>query len=108
MRALDWDTLEDAWPTRVGADNVSRYTTASPPLYSSSEVGLSSPAVVNDVVFMSTNKTALYAFDAATGLCLWTASDLPTGRFALGPAIYSNYVVMGAGRNLYIFKLPST
>jgi outer membrane protein assembly factor BamB len=112
IRALNWDTLEDAWPTRIGADNVSRYTTASPPLYTSSEVGLSSPAVVNDVVFMSTNKAALYAFDGATGLCLWTASDLPTGqfaiRFALGPAIYSNYVVMGAGRSVYIYKLPST
>lgn len=33
MRALDWYTLNDAWPTAVGSDNVSRYTTASPPLY---------------------------------------------------------------------------
>lgn len=106
VRALDWNTLEDAWPTRVGADDVSRYTTASPPLYTSFEVGLSSPAVVNDVVFMSTNKTALYALDAATGLCLWSASGLPFSWPALGPAIYGNYVVMGAENNVYIYKLP--
>jgi outer membrane protein assembly factor BamB len=107
IRALNWNTLEDAWPTAVGADTVSRYTTASPPLYTSFEVGLGSPAVVDDVVFMSTNKTALYALDAATGLCLWSAPDLPFSWPALGPAIYGNYVVMGAERNVYIYKLPS-
>jgi len=106
IRALNWNTLQDAWPTAVGADTVSRYTTASPPLYTSSEVGLSSPAVVNDVVFVSTNKTALYALDAATGLCLWSAPGLPAGQFALGPAIYGNYVVMGAGNSVYIYRLP--
>jgi glucose dehydrogenase len=34
------------------------------------EVGLSSPAVVNDVVFVTTNAAALYAFDVANGHCL--------------------------------------
>jgi hypothetical protein len=51
------------------------------------EAGLSSPAVVNDVVFMSTNRPldfastsrrALYAFDATSGLCLWAAPRIPS------------------------------
>lgn len=105
VRALDWNTLEDAWPTAVGTDGVSRYTAASPPLYTSSEVGLSSPAVVHDVVFVSTNKAALYALDVHDGHCLWAAPGLPAGAFALGPAIYGNYVVMGAGNNVYIYVL---
>lgn len=105
VRALDWNTLRDAWPTAVGPDDdVSRYTAASPPLYQSTEAGLSSPAVVNDVVFVSTNKTALYALDVHDGTCLWAALDLG-GEFALGPAIYGDYVVMGAGKNVYIYVL---
>jgi outer membrane protein assembly factor BamB len=113
MRALDWHTLLDAWPTDPndgpGEDGVSRYTTASPPMYTTSEVGLSSPAVVNDVVFMGTNRSALYAFDVNTGLKVWSAesvSSLPAGAFALGPAIYGRYVVMGAGQNVFIYRVP--
>ena len=110
VRALHWNTLYDAWPTNPndgpGEDKVRRYTTAAPPIYSSFESGLSSPAVVNDVVFVSTDKTAMYAFDAQTGVCLWPAPDLPTGQFSLGPAIYGDYVVVGAGPNVYIYKLP--
>jgi outer membrane protein assembly factor BamB len=105
LRALDWGTLVDAWPTALGADGVARYTTTKPPMYMSLEVGLTSPAVVNDVVFVSTNKTGLYALDATTGVCLWSASGLPAGQFALGPAIYGNYVVMGAGSTIRIYKL---
>jgi len=108
MRALDWNTLRDAWPTAIGADNVSRYTTSRPPMYTSNESGLSSPAVVNDIVFVSTHKTALYAFDANTGLCLWSAPGMPSGgspNYALGPAIYGNYVVIGAKNSVYIYKL---
>ena len=105
LRALDWNTLADAWPTAVGADNVSRYTTTKPPMYTSLEVGLSSPAVVNDVVFVSTNKVGLYALCVATGACLWSAPGLGSHAFALGPSIYGNYVVMGAGSTLYIYRL---
>jgi outer membrane protein assembly factor BamB len=110
LRAVDWNTLADVWPTAVGTDNVSRYTTTKPPMYTTLEVGLSSPAVVNDVVFVSTNKTGLYALCAVTGTCLWSAPGLPTaafGEFALGPAIYGNYVVMGSGSTLYIYHLPT-
>jgi outer membrane protein assembly factor BamB len=108
VRAVDWKTLLDAWPTSVGPDGISRYTTARPPLYQTGEVGLSSPAVVNDVVFVSTDKAAMYAFDVDDGQCLWQATDLPnTGSmtFALGPAIYGNYVALGAGADVYVYRL---
>jgi outer membrane protein assembly factor BamB len=108
VRAVDWNTLLDAWPASVGADGITRYTSARPPLYQSGEVGLSSPAVVNDVVFVSTDKAALYAFDVDDGQCLWQASNLPnTGSmtFSLGPAIYGNYVAVGAGSNVYVYRL---
>ncbi len=105
MRALEMNTLQDAWDTEVGDDGVSRYTVPRPPMYTTLEVGLSSPAVVSDVVFVSTNKAALYALDAATGLCLWAASGLPSNKFVLGPAIYGDYVVIGAGQNVYIYTL---
>jgi outer membrane protein assembly factor BamB len=105
VRALDWITLEDAWPTIVGPDKVSRYTAASPPLYTSSEVGLSSPAVVHDVLFVSTNRAALYAMDVHDGHCLWEAPGLPAKKRALGPAVYGDYVVIGAGEHVYIYVL---
>jgi outer membrane protein assembly factor BamB len=107
VRAVDWTTLLDAWPTALGADGISRYTAAKPPVYTSREVGLSSPAVVNDVVFVSTDKAALYALDVSTGQCLWSASGLPASgmKFALGPSIYGNYVVLGVGSNVYVYRL---
>ena len=105
MYALDSKTLADAWTTAVGADGVTRYTVPSPPMYTTpQEVGLSSPAVVNDVVFVSTTKPGLYAFDAATGLCLWSAGGLIPG-YPLGPAIYGDYVVVGSGNTLNIYSL---
>jgi outer membrane protein assembly factor BamB len=106
VRALDWNTLADAWPTAVDpADNVAKYTTARPPLYGSSEVGLGSPAVVNDVVFVSTNRAGLYALRVSDGLLLWSAPGLPSGQFALGPAVYGSYVVIGAGNGVYRYSL---
>jgi outer membrane protein assembly factor BamB len=106
MRALDWETLDDAWTTTVGGDGVRRYTVPRPPMYTTpGEVGLSSPAVVNDVVFVSTTKPALYALDAATGLCLWPAPGITSGDYILGPAIYGNYVIIGSGADIYIYTL---
>jgi outer membrane protein assembly factor BamB len=105
MRALNWDDLLDAWPTTVGTDGVARYTTSSPPMYGTDEVGLSSPAVVNDLVFVSTDRSGLYAFRADNGLCVWTAPSLPRGQFVLGPAIYGDYVVVGAGAEVFIYTL---
>lgn len=111
VRALKWTDLSDAWPTKVntvGANKVSMYNVGPGPLYKNGgEAGLSSPAVVNDVVFVSTSLPALYAFDANTGLHLWTASGLPSGRtYILGPAVSGNYVVIGCGSNLYRYQAP--
>jgi outer membrane protein assembly factor BamB len=106
IRALDWATLADAWPT-TGV-NPPKYSMAQPPVYSTpGETGLSSPAVVNDVVFVTTTKPALYALDAQTGLCLWAAPGIAaTGGYAFGPAVYRSYVVNGiSNSNLYIYSL---
>lgn len=106
MRAVDWETLEDTWTTAVSG-GVAKYTVPVPPMYMTNQSGLTSPATVNDVVFVATDKAALYALDAATGLCLWSAPGLPSSAFSLGPAIYGNFVVNGAGKKVYIYKLPS-
>jgi hypothetical protein len=106
MRALDWNNLNDAWATSVvtiGGHSFERYTV--PPMYTSSEAGLSSPAVVNDVVFVSTSRPALYALDVMSGLCLWADFGYPGGNYALGPAISGNQVAIGVGNNLYIYSL---
>ncbi|MEA2237875.1 MAG: quinohemoprotein ethanol dehydrogenase [Thermoanaerobaculia bacterium] len=107
IRALDLDTLDDAWPLDDG--DPKRYVAAADPnnpLYKmAGESGISVPAVVNDVVFMSTTRVALYAFNASDGKLLW--SDVvnfgaQTGGmnggygYCMGPAIAGNYVVAGA------------
>jgi len=120
VRALDLNssTLSDAWPTVTGTDGVSRYTASVTPLpggqptgpmyLTPGEVGLSSPAVAEGVVFVSTSKPGLYAFDIETGLCLWTADNLGPSTlqtYILGPAIFGDYVVIGAGNMLHIYWL---
>ena len=128
MRAIDAVTLQNVWPmdnsdprrysnptffdpninTQVGM-----YTTAG-------ECGLSSPAVVNDVVFCTTSKIAIYAFDIRDGSFLWyddlgMQTDGYNGGYGycLGPAIWKSYVVAGAlvfgregGGILRIYGLP--
>jgi outer membrane protein assembly factor BamB len=105
LRAMRWDNLADAWPTAVGADQVRRYQIPGSPLYANpGERALSSPAVVNDVVFVATNKPALYALDTATGALLWQAPDLTSGYAEiLGPAIAGDYVVIGYQSSLRIY-----
>lgn len=111
IRAVNWKTLADAWP--MEGENPPKYRCAEPPVYRAPmEAGMSSPAVVNDVVFVSTTTSALYAFDAKTGLCLWEAPGLTlgSGRYAFGPAIYGNFVVNGVAEgnwsgHLYIYSL---
>jgi outer membrane protein assembly factor BamB len=121
VRALNLNDpfLGDAWPTVRGTDGVSRYTASitprpsdgqpTGPMYlTPDEAGVSSPAVVNDVVLVSTNKPGLYAFDTETGHCHWHADNLgpPTlNTFILGPAIFGDYVVIGAGNMLHIYSL---
>ena len=106
MRVMDWLTLADAWVT--AGTNPPKYTVPSPPMYTTSgECGLAAPAVVNDVVIMATSKPGLYAFAAATGLCLWSASGLGTSPlFSYGPAVYRNYVVSGlSDARLHVYSL---
>jgi outer membrane protein assembly factor BamB len=106
MRVVDWLTLADAWAT-AGA-NPPKYVVPSPPMYTTSgECGLAAPAVVNDVVIMATSKPGLYALDAATGLCLWSAAGLGSSPlFSYGPAVYRNYVVAGlADARLHVYSL---
>lgn len=101
LRALDWNTLEDAWP--LDNSDPRLYIEAQPPMYRNpGESGLSSPAVVNDVVFCSTSKVALYAFDVYNGRMLWCDQlGEQTGGmnggygYCLGPAISGDYVVAG-------------
>ena len=119
MRAMNWETLADAWPM---AGDPMKYTEAAAAMYmNAGESGISVPAVVNDVVFMATTHVALYAFSATDGTLLW--SDMvnygqQTGGFmggygyCMGPAIWGNYVVAGAlvmggsgGGVLNIYKL---
>jgi len=101
MRALDYETLADAWP--VDAGNPPRYTKARPPMFTNvTEAGLSSPAVVNDVVFMATTFVSIYAFAVADGTLLWQDKlGEQTGGFnggygyCMGPAVCGDYVVAG-------------
>lgn len=124
IRALDWTTLADAWPLDNG--NPKKYAVAADPnnpLYKmAGESGISVPAVVNDVVFMSTTRVALYAFSVTDGKLLWSDVEnfgAQTGGmsggygYCMGPAIAGNYVVAGAlvqggnGGVLNIYALPS-
>jgi outer membrane protein assembly factor BamB len=117
LRAMDWATLEDAWP--LDDHDPPRYRLALPPMYTTpAESGLSAPAVVNDVVFTGTTGVKLYAFSAADGTPLWsdtlgmeTESAHGGYGYCMGPAIWGDYVVAGAlivGRDggiLRIYKL---
>ncbi|MDJ0842155.1 MAG: PQQ-binding-like beta-propeller repeat protein [Acidobacteriota bacterium] len=109
LRVVDWGDLKDAWPLNASHPTqnggiVLRYGNSTPPMYTTpGEAGLASPAVVNDVVFMSTSRVALYAFDANTGKMLWEDRlGNQTGGFkggygyCLGPAAAGDYVVAGA------------
>lgn len=119
MRALDASSLADSWP--MDGSDPRRYLHAQPPMYANpAECGLSSPAAVNDVVFCTTSKTAIYAFAVQDGTLLWH-DDIgeQTGGYnggygyCMGPAIWGDYVVAGAlvyGRDggvLNIYALSS-
>lgn len=102
MRAIDWNTMSDVWP--FDDNDPMRYANAMPPMYTNpGECGLSSPAVVNDVVFCTTSKVTIYAFDTVDGTCLWqydlgAQTEGYTGGygFSMGPAVWGDYVVAGA------------
>ena len=117
LRALKWDnSLADAWHTHIGGDGVRRYTAPKPPMYTTpQELVAGSAGVVNDVVFVPTNKPALYALDAAKGTLHWSAPGLPSGpsglpatteTYIVGPAIHGKYVAVGCQAAVYIYALP--
>ncbi|MCA1568360.1 MAG: PQQ-binding-like beta-propeller repeat protein [Acidobacteria bacterium] len=128
MRAVDADTLVDVWPLDNGDPqrylNTQHMDTAQGMqvgMYSNAgESGLSSPAVVNDVVFCTTSKISIYAFDVRDGTLLWMddmgmQTDGYNGGYGycLGAAIWKNYVVAGGliagldGGILNIYRLPA-
>ncbi|HEX3129824.1 MAG TPA: PQQ-binding-like beta-propeller repeat protein [Thermoanaerobaculia bacterium] len=119
MRAIDWNTMADVWP--FDDNDPKRYANAMPPMYTNpGECGLSSPAVVNDIVFCTTSKVTIYAFNTVDGTCLWqydlgAQTEGYTGGygFSMGPAVWGDYVVAGAlvmgldGGTLAIFGFKS-
>jgi outer membrane protein assembly factor BamB len=105
MRALDWNTLDDAWYTLKGGDGVFRYVTASPPMYTTAnERGLSSPAITNDVVFIGTTRPGIYALDVNCGHCLWSDTSF-SADYVMGTAIYGNFLIAAAGGTVRIYSL---
>ncbi len=103
MRAIRAENLNDAWPLDDGDPKL--YKNCKPPMYTkAAESALSYPAVVNDVVFCSTSYVALYAFDVKDGKPLWQDQYLGSSTggmtggygYCMGPAIWGNYVVVGA------------
>lgn len=114
MRAIDAVTLDDVWT--VDDNDPPRYKNAMPPMYTNpAECGLSSPAVVNDVVFCTTSRVSIYAFDVRDGKILWEDDlGMQTDGFnggygyCLGAAVWKNYVVAGAlvyGRDGGVLKI---
>jgi len=113
MRALDFNSpnLADAWPMDnsnprkyVNCTHIDNANSIFTGMYTSAgECGLSSPAVVNDVVFCTTSKIAIYAFDVNDGKLLWwddlgMQTDGYNGGYGycLGAAVWKDYVVAGA------------
>ena len=113
MRAIDLESpnLADAWPMDNSDPRKYLNTSSTDPttgqtvgMYASAgESGLSSPAVVNDVVFCTTSKVSIYAFNVRDGKLLWnddlgSQTDGYNGGYGycLGPAIWKDFVVAGA------------
>lgn len=103
MRAMKWDTLQDAWPVDNSFDPP-HYKNVGDSMYQTpGESGISSPAVANDVVFMATSRVAIYAFRISDGTLLWSdvIGKQTTGfnggyGYCIGPAVWDKYVVAGA------------
>lgn len=106
IRALRGDDLHDSWHRHHDADGVWRYTNGRPPLYTTAgERGLTSPAVVNDVVFVGTTRPALHAFDVHHGHCVWSDTTLSGGEFVMGCAIAGRHVAVAVGSLLRIYSM---
>lgn len=101
MRAVKWDTLEDAW--EMDNSDPRKYINPSPPMYETpGEAGLSSPTVINDIVICTTSKIALHVFNAKDGTPLFSDHfGMQSGGFnggygyCLGAAASGDYIVAG-------------
>jgi outer membrane protein assembly factor BamB len=110
LRALNWTDLTDAWATAQGPDGVTRYVATTPPMYTTpGEAGFAAPVLVNDLLFMSTSRPGLYAFDAESGVPLWSAPGFGPPRpnsFSLGPVVFGDYVVCtSANLGMLVYSL---
>ncbi|MBI1332905.1 MAG: hypothetical protein GC165_08495 [Armatimonadetes bacterium] len=102
MKVIDWATLKDKWA--LDSQDPPHYANVGATMYQNpGESGLSSPAVVNDVVFVTTSWVSIYAYKVSDGTPLWSdqigqqTGGLNGGYgYCLGPAIWGNYVVAGA------------
>jgi outer membrane protein assembly factor BamB len=99
----------------AGAANCSGTPTSCAPLWTATtggELGMSSPAVANGVVYVGSQDGKVYALDAAGSTncsgtptsCspLWTA-DTGGGAEFSSPAVANGVVYAGSGNNLYAF-----
>ncbi len=113
LRAVDWETLDDAWPTHI-VSGIVQYAMPDTPLYGGDNAfGVPySPALANNVVLatkVSTNATAIYAFDTTKGTCLWQDVALPIASNSLGPVIADDLVILAGNSSLIVYtrKLQS-
>jgi hypothetical protein len=76
VRAVDWKTLGDAWPTQV-VNGVVECDIQNSPFYSTTSATAGfSPAVSQDVVFVTTYCRAVCCFHVITGACLWQGTGM--------------------------------
>lgn len=117
VRAMNWRDLTDVWPATRHPDGITRYNIPGSPLYQTTgECGLSSAVVANDILFVTTNKPALYAFRSDNGLLVWEASNLNntwTGAASdatscLGAAVDGNFVALGCTNQFLVYELRGT
>ena len=86
----------------AGVSNCSGTPKTCGPVWSARTDGdvVATPTVTRGVVYIVSTNGALYAFDAATGARLWTATGL---QYDSTPAVANGVVYVAAGANLYAF-----
>ena len=103
LRAMDWDTLNDAWELDNG--NPQKYVRLRPRrcIRRPVKASMPSPAVVNDVVFIATTKVSYARSMRRTGrrygTTTWGCRQVGFSGgygYCLGPAAAGNYIVAGA------------
>jgi hypothetical protein len=54
---------------------------------------MSSPVIVDEIIFVSSNKKAYYAIDTTTGEIQWTYKNDNAGEFIISSSIYNNGII---------------